>query len=416
MVKMYSTCGLEMDELRDNYPMEKKRAILIKTNLLDRETRATKEIKALESEGYLVTYLCWDRGFKAPIKRQEMDGTHREIRLKLKAPWGTKVLFFFPIWWCFVFFWLMVTRWDIAHAGEFTSIPPTVIAGKLKRKPVIYEILDTFGDLVLLPKAIRNICIKIDKLFMWLASSIILADEAQIEEVGGIPNSKVVTIYDSPPDMFDEIGISHRRNDTFTLFFVGFLSSTKALNLDKIFTAIEDIEGVKIVIAGHGNMVEEIKKWSHKMPDKIQYIGEINYAEVLERSVKADLLFMLRDYVVKPVNRYICGSKVLEAMMCGTPILVNKGTSTANKVREENCGLVVDADNIEEIKEAIIKLRDNPELSELCEELGANGRRAYEERYSWGIMERRLLALYQELTGEVEEVDKIGYTNEPNKR
>ena len=69
--------------------------------------------------------------------------------------------------------------------------------------------------------------------------------------------------------------------------------------------------------------------------------------------------------------------------------------STAIKVLEENCGLVVDANNVEEIKEAILKLRDNPKL---CAELGANARRAYEERYSWEIMEQRLLALYRELT------------------
>jgi len=214
-IKKYSAYATKMDALNDNCSMKKNRAILIKINTLDRETRATKEIKALENGGYLVTYLCWDRGFKAPMKRQEMDETHEEIRLKFKAPWGNKMFFFLPIWWCFVFFWLMITRWDIAHAGEFASIPPTVVAGKLKRKPVIYEILDTFGDMVLLPKAIRNVCIKIDKLFMWLASSVILADEAQIEEVGGVPNSKVVTIYDSPPDTFDGIGIGidHQKNE-----------------------------------------------------------------------------------------------------------------------------------------------------------------------------------------------------------
>jgi glycosyltransferase involved in cell wall biosynthesis len=83
-------------------------------------------------------------------------------------------------------------------------------------------------------------------------------------------------------------------------------------------------------------------------------------------------------------------------MMCGTPILVNKGTSTANKVYEENCGLVVDANNIEEIREAIIKLKDSPELRR---ELGANARRAYDQKYAWKIMERRLLALYRELIG-----------------
>jgi glycosyltransferase involved in cell wall biosynthesis len=107
--------------------------------------------------------------------------------------------------------------------------------------------------------------------------------------------------------------------------------------------------------------------------------------------------------MVKPVNKYICGSKILEAMMCGRPILVNEGTSTANKVLEENCGLVVDANNIEEIKKAIIRLRDTPEL---CEELGANARKAYEERYSWGIMEKRLLDLYRGLIGVIGQKDK----------
>ena len=371
----------------------KKRAIIIRANLLDREVRATKIIKTLTNSDYLVTLISWDRGIKASrSERQEAGNFHREIRLKFKAPWGNKVLLFLPIWWCFIFFQLMVTKWDIAHTIQIISLPPTVIAGKLKKKPVIYDMLDTYEDTIPLPKVIRNTCVKIDKLFMWLASSVILADEAQIEEVGGIPNSKVVAIYDSP-DTVDKINHSHQKNDIFTLFFAGLLFSGKKLNLDKMFTAIKDIEGVKIIIAGFGDLVDEIKEWSHKMPDKVQFIGEITHAEVLERSAKADLLFVLRDPIV-PVNKYICGSKVLEAMMCSTPILVNKGTSTTNKVIEENCGLVVDAKNVEEIKEAIIKLRNNPEL---CEALGANARKAYEQRYSWEIMEKKLLDMYSHL-------------------
>lgn len=379
--------------------MKKKRVIIIQTSTLDRSTRATKEIKALTRSGYSVTFLCWDRGIKSCMSGQKEAGKfHREIRVKIRGPWGSaiKTLPFIPIWWCFEFFWLMVTKWDVAHAIQITTTPPAVIAGKLKRKPVIYEMLDTTEDEIALPKVIRNIFIKIDKLFMWLASGVILADEMQIEEVGGIPNHKVVPVYDSPPDAFSAINIGSRKDDTFTLFYGGMLLSDKLLNLDKAFTAIKDIESVKIIIAGYGDLVDEINEWARQVPDKIQFIGEISHAEVLKRSAEADLLFMLRSPILI-ANKYICGSKVLEAMMCGRPILVNKGTSTANKVLEENCGLVVDANNIEEIKEAIVKLRDNPEL---CEELGTNARKAYEQRYSWEIMERRLLTLYQNLTDE----------------
>lgn len=50
--------------------------------------------------------------------------------------------------------------------------------------------------------------------------------------------------------------------------------------------------------------------------------------------------------------------------------------------------------NIEEIAKAIVKLKENPKL---CQELEANARKAYEQRYSKRIMEQRPLALYEEL-------------------
>ena len=374
-----------------------KKVYVIRANLLDRETRATKIIKSLTNHRYLVTFLCWDRSITANrTEKNEAGNFHDEVRLKLKAPWGTKMLIYLPVWWLFIFYKLMTTDWDIAHAIQIVSSPPAVIAGKLRRKPVIYDMLDTYEDSIIIPMWIRNILVRIDKIFMGLSSAIILADEAQIEEVGGIPNSNIVIIYDSPEDNVD-VYCSKSENDIFSLFFAGLLYSGKALNLDKIFLAVDDLSDIKIVIAGYGDLVEQIREWSQKMKGKMEFIGEINHLEVLSRSAKADLLFMIRSPIV-PVNKYICGSKILEAMMCGTPILVNKGTSTSNIVLRENCGLVVDANDIEEIRRAIIKLRDNTEIRK---NLGANARKAYEMRYSWEIMEHRLVDLYQELTGEI---------------
>ena len=392
---------------------DEKRTILIQTYTLDQSIRASKIARTLISGGYYIIFLGWNRGSKSIEKEQwEKKDYIREIKLRLRAPLGTKIVLFYPIWWCFVFLALMIEKWDIAYAINLESIPPTVIAGKLKGKPVIYDNLDSWEDYLPLPNVIRKISIKIDKIFMRLVNSVILADEMQVEEMGGIPNSKIVAVYDSPEDVTDVALKNNRSGKKFTLFYAGGLSSARALNLDKAFNAIKDLEGVKLVIAGYGDLVDEIKDWSREVPEKIQFIGGISHEEVLLRIVEADLLFVFRSPWVL-ANKYICGSKLLETMMCGRPILVNQGTSTANKVGEENCGLVVDANNVEEIKEAIIKLRDNPGL---CRELGANGRKAYEERYSWENMEQRLLALYRELTGEAEEVGKMGYNNEPNKR
>lgn len=377
--------------------MDKKRVLLIVPGAIEYNYRIPKEIETLKHGGYSVTLLIWDRDCKTLDSEQIGDAEryYDKIRVRLKAPWSIKVLPFLPIWWSFEFFWLINTKWDVAHVINFHSIIPALIAGKLKRKPVIYEILDTYEDVLIIPKIARYLLILVDKVFMQLASAVIIADEAQVEEFEGISNSKVICVYDSPPDFSKESIV--KENNVFTLFYAGVLYKIRRLNLEKIVSAISSVDDVKLIIAGYGDQVEEVEAWSRAMPDKIQFIGQIFPDDALKRSLAADLLFELRDPTV-PQYKYICGSKFLRAMSCGKAVLVSKDTSAAIKVYKDNCGLVVDSNNIEEIKGAIIKLRDNPEL---CNELGANARKAYEKRYSWEIMEKRLLALYRELMGEI---------------
>jgi len=363
---------------------------MILENTLDRDTRATKIIRALVSNGYKVDFLGWNRGhISSRSEKREAGSYNKETLFNYRAPAGYKILLYLPIWWVFVFKHLMTEEFDIVHAIHILSIPPALIAGFFKGKPVIYDILDTYEDSILMPKIVRNIIVIIDKIFMRLSSSVILADKNQIIEVGGIPNKNLLVIYDSP-DTLTNINKKYIKNDAFTLFFAGSLNTSKALNLDKVISAIKDIKDIKLIFAGYGDLVDEVLRCSKEMPDKISFIGEINRSEVLERSLCADLLFVLRDPII-PVNKYICGSKILEAMWCGKPILVNKGTSTADIVIEENCGLVIDAKDVKQIENAIIKLKDDPIL---CSKLGKNAADSYQNKYSWDIMKKRLLDHY----------------------
>jgi glycosyltransferase involved in cell wall biosynthesis len=376
---------------------KQKKVVLIMKGALGINTRPLKEAKALAKQGYSITTISWDCDQCAPeIVSPETFNYIEQIHFNLKVCPGIRALPCWLIWWCFIFFQLMVIKWDVAHAINFYSLPSVILAGKLKRKPIIYEIIDTIEDAIPLPQKLRDACIQIDKLFMRLATAVVLVDDLQIEELGGIPNSRVVIVYDSSPDSFNILGENNRKNDIFVLFFGGRLFSMNSLNMEKIFAAVKNIDDVKIIIAGYGDLVEEIKEWSSQMPTKIEFIGAISHEKVIQETIAADLLFVLRSATVLE-NKYISGSKMFEALMCGKPLLVNKGTSTAKKVAQANCGLVVDANNIEDLRAAILKLRDNPVLRK---ELGANARKAYEEQFSWHIMELRLIDLYQDILGE----------------
>ena len=374
---------------------------LIKASNPDDDPRLIKEINSIKKFGFKITMLCWNRGNEISDNYFEITDNYSVKRFNFRAPIGpATVIFFWPIWWLYMLFWLLRMNWDIVHVLNYDSALPALIAGKLKNKPVIYEILDTTYDAPSIPNVIRKIFVFFDRLLMFFSDAVILVDENQIEQFCSIPNLRLFIIYDSALDIFGKYSFQNRKihNGDIIILYVGSLSRRRHLNLDKLCSAIQGLKGVRLLIAGYGDLVGDIKEWANQSNGAINFIGRIDYSEALKMSLQADALVVLRDSNIR-ANKYICGSKIWEAMMSGKPILVNKGTSTADKVDKENCGLVVDANNVEEIKDAIIKLRDNPEL---CEELGANGRRAYEERYSWEIMEKRLLDLYRELTVEVE--------------
>jgi glycosyltransferase involved in cell wall biosynthesis len=290
----------------------------------------------------------------------------------------------------------MKIRWDIAHAINFDSVIPVVIAAKLKRKPVIYEIFDTYEDLIVVPRTLRNFLVSVDKIFLRAAKAVIIVDDSRIEEFAGIPNNKVIVIYNSPPDLLKDLTVPNSKvNSVFYMIYAGTLNRNRLL--DTVIRAVISIDGVKLIVAGYGEVVKEIKNWAVQMPEKIQFVGKISYTEVLERTVRADLLFSFYNPDI-PLVKYASSNKLFEAMMCRKPILVGDGTSMADIVERENCGLVVDCNSIDEIRDAIVKLKDNPEL---CRQLGENGRKAYEQRFSWEIMQKKLISLYDELAQDV---------------
>jgi len=381
-----------------------KEVIVIRSNTLKRETRATKIIKTFSESNCDVTFLGWDRNITTSRSEKDKAGDlDKEIYLNLNATSGGFSIVLLPVWWLYVFCKLLTKNWDLAYTITINSAPPVILAGKIMEKKVIYDLLEIYEDNILyrngefiFSNLLRNVILYFDKILMENSSGVVLADIEQVVEVNGIPNENVVPIYDSPPadDLKkDNISKSYFQNDEFVIFYAGILNSGKSLNLDKMLEAIKEIEDVKLVIAGYGDLKSKIKGWEDQHPQKVKFLGEISHTEVLERSYLADMLFVLRDTTL-PVNKYICGSKVLEAMLCETPIIANKNTSTAEKVKEGKFGFVVDANNIEEIKQKILKLKKNEKLKK---QMSKNAKKMYENKYGWNIMAKKLIDLLNEL-------------------
>lgn len=88
-------------------------------------------------------------------------------------------------------------------------------------------------------------------------------------------------------------------------------------------------------------------------------------------------------------------TKVYEYLGCGVPVILSDTDAAKKFTAKYDCGMCVDPEKPEEAAKAIRYLLDHPEEAR---RMGENGRRAVWEEYNWATEEKKLLALYAELT------------------
>ncbi len=366
--------------------------VMVHGNPVAPDPRVTKEAKSLAKNGHNIYILAWDRvGNHAKIEETDF---YRIQRFSYKAPSGNvKIIFNLPVWWTFVFKWLMKTDWDIVHSNDFVTFPPALFAAKLKRKKIIYDIYDFYADNlpVTSPQLFRKLISFVDRLLMKYADGIIIVDESRYFQIGD--NAKhAIVVMNSPEDVIykNNKTVQITRGAIFTIFYAGQLANERGIY--NMIKAVGDVDDIQIVIAGFGKDEKELKQLFDNYKN-VTFLGRISQESVVEWTMRSHLLFALYDTKIHN-NKFSSPNKLFEAMMVGKPIIVNSGTTMSKIVSENKCGVVVDYNDIAEIRRTVLELKQNPIL---CYQLGSNGRAAYRKKYSWKIMETRLLNLYRSI-------------------
>lgn len=356
-----------------------------------------KVAEALAKNGHDAKLLVWDREGN---KKVEKNTLYTVNRFNLKAPYDkSAVLFYVPIWWSYVFFYLLRANSDVIHVCDFYTLIPAIPIKLIRKVKLCYTIYDFYannlpdGRPYLIRKLLRKWIASVDKFGIRFADVLFLADESRYEEVKGARINRLVYIYNSPPDFLDVKQEREARDGAeIIIFYAGLIH--KSRGLEAMMKAVRDLDGVRLIIGGTGADSAIIEKLASQYKN-IQYIGWIpSYAELIEKTLKADILFRFIDPKI-PKSKYESPNKLFEAMMCEKPIIVSDGSSMANIVKKENCGMVVPYGDVGAIKEAVIKIKND---SSLYRKLGASGRKAYEDKYNWAIMERRLLDVYNDIS------------------
>ncbi len=203
-------------------------------------------------------------------------------------------------------------------------------------------------------------------------------------------NSNVVMITNYPIIKGKE-NITRKKNNS--ICFVGGIG--EQWSHDKILMAIEDMEHIKYILAGKGNedyvdLMKHYNGWC-----KVNYLGVIPHEEVRQIYYNsfAGMAILSHDTQVGEEGT-LGNTKLFEYMEAELPVICSNNRLWEEIIDKYNCGIAVNPNNIEEIKNAIIVLKNNPDKSKI---MGQNGRKAVEEEYNWFTQEKKLLLLYGSL-------------------
>lgn len=375
------------------------RVLMLVSSPFITDPRVYNEARTLVKAGYGVTVVAWDREKNTQV-RQELDGIDI-FRLRIpvpfkygvaKVPWHTLHL---ASWQCEVYRKSLglnrQTPFSFIHCNFLDTLPVGIALKRKLKVPLVYDSRDIYGYMMqaTFPVWIASMFSRMEKRLIAKADRIIVVNEPMKCYFEGIENKPITIIMNCKELVNQEY--QPTGNSKLTLLYIGTLHRTRPL--ERLLNVVKELPGVACIIGGIGQpeyirMLQEEASRS----DNISFIGRVPFDEVLTLTQRSDAVF----YLLEPSNmnyRIATPNKLFEAMVCGRPIICTRGTYCGEFVEREEIGLAVDYDE-DTLRDAIIRLRDDPELRE---RLGRNALRAAITKYNWQREEEKLLELYAAL-------------------
>lgn len=218
------------------------------------------------------------------------------------------------------------------------------------------------------------------------AAAIHFTSDRELEDAGDIglplPSPFVVPNgIDLPPASFDA-------RDAATILFLGRVTWKKGL--DRLVSALPMIEGARLEIAGNDeeSYIPRLRELAVRLGvgERVVFLGHV------EGEAKRALLARATLFALPSLSENF-GNAVLEAMAASTPVVVTPEVGLAAEVARSGAGIVAPGDP-PLLADAISQLLRDPAR---CAEMGARGRKAVEDRYTWSRVAEEMESHYARL-------------------
>jgi glycosyltransferase involved in cell wall biosynthesis len=209
----------------------------------------------------------------------------------------------------------------------------------------------------------------------------------QILNWSGLPDTHVINVGCGVESIFHPDGPKYEPGHPY-IFYAGNARAHKNLSrLLAVFARI-DFPGLRLILTGQktSEMAEQVR--ALKLEERVQFAGTLS-DEALARLYRGALLFIF------PSLLEGFGLPPLEAMACGTPVVVSR-TSSLPEVAGD-AGLLIDPLDIEDMRRAIERVLGDTSLRDRMRKAGLSRARAF----CWDCVGARVLHVIERAVSEL---------------
>jgi glycosyltransferase involved in cell wall biosynthesis len=349
-----------------------------------------KEARSLSEEGYEVSVIA-----VADFQERVVDGVRV---IGLPKP-GRRLLR--PLNWWRIVRQALRDRADIYHLHDPDLLLPALLIKLLTRRPVIYDVHENYPEDIQtkewVPSPLRGFLSWAFMLFedgmVRLMDGVVVVNQHLAERFEGKSRVVIVRNYSRlEPFLHSE---PPRENQKPYFVYAGRISDDRGIY--ECLQALESLpdDPAALLCAGTIGHVtnEDFRSLLQGRPDSsFKYMGLLPY-EAIPPLFKGALAGLL---CLQPTPNNLLGTpnKLFEYMSAGIPVIASDFPFLREVIEEARCGILVKAEDVEQIGLAMATLLRDPEQAA---RMGQNGLAAARDKYNWQVEEVKLLSLYREL-------------------
>lgn len=365
--------------------MMQKTILYARASGIYNDSRAGKEIAALQAEGYSLFVLAWDKDGRATAACKELfpNTNFRFYTAPVEGGLGIRGIGKLLGFWRFLRRELKkVDRTSLlaVHACDLDT--GLALRGLCEKYgiPLIYDIYDYYADSHALPAVAMGYLEKQEVRCINQAHTTIICTEERKEQLHLANPQRLSVIYNSP-EVEDLPNVAVR----YDYAYCGYLGDGRMVK--EILEAYPAHSDLKFFFAGIGPYAQLAQKLSETY-ENFTFSGSLPYGKVLEAEAQSRVLSAIYEPTTR--NHRLCApNKFYESLALNKPVIVCKGTGIDRIVERESIGRAIEY-NVDAFYKALRELVHN-------QTSGQRARNLYEERYCWKDMAKRLCEIYKSI-------------------